>query len=229
MKRTVFIILATAISSTFLAQEYDAGRHSFTLQGSAYLNKMMAEEKVKDIYQGSLIYSYRALSFIEVGAGLGMGKGQYISLKDYYFAKDEEGIYPFQISNSFIGYNTVKCNFYDIFARAKLILYDGIISPFFLLDAGYSFTPYYISNFNLKGLYFTPSVGYDLRIFSTGKFVMIAGSDYQKIKYEKIETYFDVSDPENPEPIRGEKNWGLHDKFVHGIKVSIGFIYNPIW
>jgi hypothetical protein len=98
-----------------------------------------------------------------------------------------------------------------------------------MLDAGYSFTPYYIENFNLKGLYFTPSVGYDLRIFSTGKIVMIAGSDYQKIKYEKVETYFDVRDPENPEPILGEKNWGLKDKFLHGVKLSFGFIYNPIW
>jgi hypothetical protein len=226
MNRTLFIILATIISSTVSAQE----KHSLTLQGAAFINKTIAEEKVKDIYQSSLIYSYRISEFIEFGAGWGMGKGRYITQKEYYFAKETDGsIYPYPISGNFIGYNTVRCNFYDIFARAKLILYDGIISPFFLIDVGYSFTPYQISNFNLKGIYFTTAVGYDIRIFPTGKIVMIAGSDYQKIKYEKFETYFDVTDPDNPEPIQGDKNLGLKDKYLHGLKLSLGFIYNPVW
>lgn len=229
MKTLVFIILALAISSSFAAQTYMGGRHSFTLQGSTFINKTMGEEKVKDIYQGSLIYSYRVFSFIEIGAGFGLGKGQYITKKDYYFAKTEDDTYPLSINNSYIGYNTVRSDFYDCFVRAKFILYDGIISPFFLLDVGHSYMTGYNSYFNLKGVYFTPSIGYDLQIFSTGKIIMLAGIDQQRIKYEKVESYFDVKDPENPVLIPGEKNLGLKDKFLHGVKFSVGFVFNPIW
>jgi len=229
MKKIVFILLAV-VSIPFYAQKTEDGRHNYTLQGSTFINGTISEEKVKDIFQCSFIYSYRISSFLEFGVGISSGKGQYITLKDYYFAKDEDGIYPFPINGNFIGYNTIKRSFYNYFGRAKLILYERRMSPFFLIDVGRSYMPYHkiSSGFNLHGLYFTPSIGYDIQLFRSGKLVLIAGLDKQKIKYETIESYFDVSDPEHPSIIQGNNNRGLKDKFINGLKLSIGFTFNPL-
>ena len=226
MKEFIFIIL-TVVTFPFYAQTKDEGRHNYTLQGSTFINGTISEEKVKDIYQCSFVYSYRFSSFLEFGAGFGFGKGQYITLKNYYFAQEEDKIYPFPVNGSFIEYNTIKRSFYNYFGRAKLILYEGRTSPFFLIDAGCSFMPYNAVN-NLLGFYFTPSVGYDIQLFRSGKIILTAGFDRQKIHYETVESYFNVEDPENPVLISSNNKRGLRDKFINGLKLSIGFTFNPL-
>ena len=217
------ILFFTAFSMHVVAAQIEEdGRHNFTLQGSTFINGTISEEKVKDIYQCSFVYSYRLSPYLEFGAGFGSVKGQYITLKNYYFAQERDKLYPFPVNGSFLGHNTIKRNFYNFFGRAKLILYEGIISPFFLIDFGYSHMSYSEVN-NLLGFYFTPSVGYDIHIFNKGKLVMMAGFDRQKIKYETVESYYDVQNPDHPVLNQVNMNRSLRDKFINGLKLSVGF------
>jgi len=213
---------------TISAQKFSEQRHSYTLQGSTYINPSISEEKVKNIYQVSFIYSYRISRFWELGTGFGVGKGNHITLKNYYFKKEEDEIRPLSINDSYIGYNTIRSRYYDFYGRAKLILYDNKISPFFLIDAGYSYSPFERGNFNLKGLFLTTSVGYDFQIFETGKISLIVGLDNQRIRYEKIESFYIINEPDDEIiSIPGGKNYGLKEKFIHGLKISVGFTFNP--
>lgn len=244
MKKTFFALFIALYSLSVCAQSefsvYDQAektrKHALSIQSYIPINGTFSEEKAKNIFQGALAYTYRLLPFVEIGAGVQAGGGRLVTSKEYYFRinhdKPEETPLPYPINNEFIGIEAQRKFIVGVYGRFKMYLYENNVSPFFMLDGGYSFVPYTFrksgESINMLGFYFTPSIGYDFGIVKNVKITVTAGFNKQLIKYDKYDSYYIVPETEEmPVQVNGSPKYiGIHSRFMNSVQLSVGFIYN---